>query len=363
MFRAKKYKYPIFILPIILYFISTNREFSESHKFKNRINIPGVLSESEMQVNICTQNIFRLGDKGSESEEFDFQLKYLVDRISEVGCAVVALQEVPGNMDQSTQIVDMLSAKLEEKLNSSHFDKLLGPSNDPYIRNAFIFDANRVKLMRSKSLYHDSLPRFSSRSGPTSYARGPLMAEFEVLNKNMTKRLVLINYHLKSKSRGFKDKTGLDFEVSRLLSAAGIRERMDEFMRGHKAEYVEVLLGDRNADYDSASAKVFSGELDMNDFRGNNSCEIVQSGQAVCDAEHYVNPVFMGTLESKNREENENFVTHSYRGRGSILDEIYISKEDFDRTLDLNGRIRAGVVGEFSKGSDHLLTWVGVDLK
>jgi hypothetical protein len=313
-------------------------------------------------IRICSQNIFRLGDKGVHSEKFDSQAEFLVDRIKDAKCEVIALQEIPGNIEQSAQVTEKLINMLNGAMGSgAKFKDILAKSNDSYIRNGLLYNELLLEVHNVRNMYHDSLPRLSANTAPWSYVRGPLMVELR-LRDVQKKGLVLINYHLKSKSKGFKDKAGLDFELSRLVSAGGIRERMDDFMKGNAANYVEVLLGDRNSESNSASAMILSGELDLDDFRGSKSCEILDNGVPDCAEFHYSKPSFLPALSSKNQNEGIDLATHRYRNKLSILDEIYISSEDSDRVKSENGTIRAGVEGVFGEGSDHLLSWIEISL-
>ncbi len=353
------------VLLIVLYSYLPNGIIIEKIDGAGALESSRVISSSGYSTaRVCTQNLFRLGDRGLESTFYKEQIAYLVERIVEARCSVVALQEVAGNNKQSREILSRLTELLNSNFSGAKFNFLIGDSNDKYIRNAYIYNSSAVKLLSKKSLYHDSLPRLSFRSAPWSYVRGPLIAEFSLQEVGNQKKLVLINYHLKSKSRGYKDKTGLDFELSRVISAAGIREEIDAFMKSQSQDYVEILLGDRNADSESATASIFSGILDLDDFRGSQPCEIERSGEASCEMDHYTKASFIEVLASKNLQESTKLYTHQYRGRGSILDEIYVSAEDFSRIESSdNKQIKAGVVGEFKKGSDHLLSWVEVSLE
>lgn len=128
-------------------------------------------------------------------------------------------------------------------------------------------------------------------------------------------------------------------------------------------EYIELMLGDRNTDFGSSTDKILSGELALENFIEQAGCRILEgSGDPLCPESSYKNPDFVPLLEKKSKNEHLDLSTHKFRGRGNILDEIYISAEDFDKTLDNSGQISVGVEGVFRKGSDHLLSWVEVNL-
>lgn len=352
-------KYIFLCAVIISYLYGLN---NQDKKVVTAYEAAGQVSLDRDSIRICSQNIFRLGDRGVDSRDFDSQAEALVRRIKNVRCEVVALQEIPGNMEQSKRVIEKFVRMLDSSIGSKvSYKEILAQSNDSYIRNGLLYNELLFKVHNVTNMYHDSLPRLSSNSAPWSYARGPLMVELRLTDSNQ-KGLVLINYHQKSKSKGFKDKTGLDFELFRLASAGGIRERIDDFMKSNSESYVEVLLGDRNSETDSASALVLSGELDMEDFRGSKSCEILPNGAPDCERYHFSKPTFVPVLASKNKDESNQLATHRYRSNLSILDEIYISSEDSDRVKADNGRIRAGTEGEFGEGSDHLLSWIEVSL-
>lgn len=186
------------------------------------------VGEGRRSIKICSQNLMRLGEKDFDSNNFYKQANFLTERIKSTKCDIIFLQELVGNKTESQRIVNRLIELLDEELKGSSFKAKLGESNDKTLRNGVVFNEVVVKLLDFINLYHDSLPRISDHAAPWSHIRGPIFVTFKLAgseNKN-SPGLAIVAYHLKSKSRGFKDRSGLDFELSRVLSAASIRERM-----------------------------------------------------------------------------------------------------------------------------------------
>ncbi len=305
---------------------------------------------------ICTQNLFRLGEKHSfDSPQFQKQVDYLAKRISKANCSVVALQEVVGRDSTKSQKILNLLVKAISSLNHKTFEIVLGESNDRYIRNAFFVSKSEFSIERSENWNHNTLPKLDIRSSPWSYSRGPLAITIKPVDRAVGFEFLIVNDHLKSKSRGWKDKTGTSFEIARVLSAAAIKEKIS---RMKKDELIEVFLGDRNTNESGASAQILSGRVSITDFSRNGGCEISKEGSALCPASQYKLPDMTPLIESANKTKRVPLATYRHGSKKQILDEIYVFNEDQKYFTDSVGRIKAGTEGEFRKGSDHLLAWV-----
>jgi hypothetical protein len=329
------------------------------------INIYSFAQAETHTVTICSLNLYRFGEKGMKqmSPEFVSQRDYLVERLRDASCDVTGLQEVVGKKKKkSLEVLRHLADTLNSYDRSRSFKILLADSNDSWNRNAFIYDASLFLKVKEKSWNRQSLPRMDVRSAPWSHTRGPFSLILQYKN-NPERELLIINYHLKSKASGWKDPVGTKFEFQRMLAAAGIREIARSEGAGRDPSPYVILLGDRNANSSGAASEVLSGRLALSDFSEKGSCRISPEGTALCPAETYREPDMIPLLQSKMSITGEEIGTFRLGRRLEILDEIYIKKEDYsvvryEGTLPL-----AGVIGEFYKGSDHLLSYVELEFK
>lgn len=315
-------------------------------------------------VTICTQNLFRLGEKDNiKSPQFEKQMAYLIGRIKSADCDFVGLQEVAGkNIRESEKIIATFTSNVSRQLNKD-FEYILSKSNDNFIRNGALVSKDNFYIEHVENWNHNVLPKLDIRSAPWSYSRGPLVIKLKLKNsedRDAIKELYIVNDHLKSKSRGWKDNTNTNYEFARLLSAAGIKESMNSIK---SSSMIEVFLGDRNSGESSATAQLLQGRLDLDNFRRGGSCEVSTEGSALCPQNAYKKPDMIPLVEFSNTKRNRPLATFKMGRKEEILDEIYVYDEDKQYVEDRNGRLAVGVEGEFRKGSDHLLSWVRLSIK
>jgi hypothetical protein len=241
--------------------------------------------------------------------------------------------------------------------NAGAFKIVLAESNDSWNRNAILYDSSLYELIHEKSWNRQSLPKADVRAVPWSHTRGPLSVILRYRNKPYNELLV-VNYHLKSKASGWKDPAGTMFEFQRMLAAGGIREIINSEKNRLSENSLTVLLGDRNANSSGAASEVLSGRLVVRDFSSEGKCRISQEGTALCPPDIFRNPDMIPLLQDKSSKGGTQLATYRLGRRLEILDEIYISREDFENQADIQGEIDAGTAGEFMKGSDHLLSYV-----
>lgn len=324
---------------------------------------------------ICSMNIDMLGrkdepkaDKQKERELQEYrkdQLKFLVSRIKSASCDIVALQEIYGlsskeanknisRLAKAVNFASALRATTDETAGKSAFNKTysyhVAKTNDKHIRNGYIYrrDLGKVKLV---DMYRESVPTADWNSPSRRFARGPAVLSVEVASKNRSKpiQLYLINYHLKSKVSGWKDLSGLSYELNRVETAEAVKNIAKQALRYGRD--IVIFLGDRNADTGSATDEVLSGKLSLDDFKG--MCSIDKKFlKADCAGYKRREPEFIGVLANKSRS----LYSYKYKKEQSLIDEIYINKNTLKFIKD------TGVTGEYLKGSDHLLTWVEVGI-
>jgi hypothetical protein len=328
-------------------------------KLKGSEAIPNAQSLPTVSGNlrICTQNLYRLGsNKDYEDPRYLKQQAYLVKRMTNANCSLVALQEVP--IANSDKVLENLTREISKK-NGKVFEIIVGESNTKEITNAFIVSKSDFVVKKIESFKDSMLPKFDSRDRPWTYSRGPLAITLKSKLNDKQIELFVVNDHLKSKSGGWKDRSETNFENFRVLSAAGIKNKL---LDKRNDKIIEIFLGDRNANQNSASSLIFSGRVHLEDFQKNGNCEISEKGSALCPSDSYDKPDMIPLLETAGDKSQMPFSTFKYGKESELLDEIYVFIEDDHFFKDKIGRYRAGVEGEYRKGSDHLLSWVELSL-
>lgn len=312
---------------------------------------PLLVSSSSYAVTICSLNLQRPTLKNKK------RLRLLAERISSRKCDIVALQEVTGGSERKArELTERLAT-----LTGTDFNSVVSGSNDRGIRNGFLINPEQVTLLRSTSYESMPLPQINSRQGNRAFSRGPLVVLVELpINKRTNgEKLLLVNFHFKSKHSGYKDSYGLDFEIQRMEMAAGVHHIVRQELRRTPKGTEVVLLGDRNADRQDASALVLKRELELADFGRRGQCSVNKSYKAKCRPGTSEKPRYISLIDlalSKKPPKMRSWGSYRYRGKSFLLDDILVS-DDFIRSN--SSIIRdAGFWGKFHKGSDHLMVWV-----
>ena len=286
---------------------------------------------------------------------------YLVQRIIDADCDVVALQEVYGENDKDAEQVLKNFSELLYKRGGVQFSGYPAKTRDERgIRNALLVKNSIGTVTEVDFFSRMILPKLQSL-GPTKYfGRSPIGVVLLVKPKTSSKakRFYLVGAHLKSKAEGWKDPMGLQFESTRVELAEGLRKAVLERASQLGSDVVPVIMLDRNSDSSSASAKVLSGEYQVNDFKRGGGCEIDEWLRPSC-AKKTAQPVELeGVLNSIARSYPSNeFGSYRYKGKMELIDEILVRPNDYWMLKRSGGIVAAGFKGELGKGSDHKLLW------
>jgi endonuclease/exonuclease/phosphatase family metal-dependent hydrolase len=324
------------------------------------------------EVTICSQNLNNYGllpdvvkrTPGMSAERLAEKESALVKRFVKAGCDIVAVQEVLGRDEAtSNNALTRLATKLHFSSNRS-WAVVTGPSNDPMLRNGYVFAKDRAEMLSRLSYAQVELPKMIEQEKPRSFSRGPLEVQFAVKGQGEAapKTVVIINFHLKSKRGGAGDPAQLEWETARMQMTEALRRII---ANRHKASLASgevplILLGDRNSNFDSASAKILDGTLSLAMFQGDGVCRLSKRGVPLCQAGQAKPPNLFSVLTT---DPQTKFLTgtHRYKKEYSWLDEILIATpalpaawERFDST----GDYASGIVYDPREASDHALVWV-----
>lgn len=294
---------------------------------------------------ICTQNLHNYGLKTEPA-----QTSQLIYRFIEARCDVIAAQEIYGtNRKERVKHLKALAKELS-KAREMSFQSFVGDSNDPRIANGFIVNEAAVILPKVESHTYEALPKLSVL-GPTQHShRGFIVLSFfkEEGGKKVTFHIV--NIHFKSKVNGWKDGTQTNFEAFRMQEAEAVRVLAEKLGAG--SEVVAVILGDRNTEPSGAASSILAGTRTLSDFIDGN-CKVNAGLEAECGMP-VRKEVFTPVVERKAGELGKELGSYRYKGKLSLIDEIYFERDAIDFVGD------AGVIGTFGKGSDHKLGFVRV---
>lgn len=315
---------------------------------------------ADARIRICSENLERWGDPAGHGGEGHVQEQrdFLVERMTAAHCDVVALQEVFGRTKrESAQTADALAKALSDAT-GEHFRGSIGESEDPFIRNGYLVRTSKVEILRERSFLDEPLPRLG-RHGPIAhYTRAPT-ALIARLRGVRSASLFLLNIHFKSKHDSFKDRSGTQFETMRMVMAEAARELLLREAHSGGRTVVPILLGDRNAGEESATAELLSGKRRIDDFQSG-ACGLSDDDDHVPQCRQSPHEVALIPLLATARRDSAPDVrggSFSYRGKLELLDEIFISPAQLPRVRDDRGQLRVGFEGRFFKGSDHKMVW------
>ncbi len=324
------------------------------------------------ELTVCSQNLNNYGSLGKmkarlpgmTAEGAQEKESALIARFLTAGCDVIALQELIAENEEAGEIVLKKFADQLRFKSGRFFQPVVGPSNDRLLRNAFLFAQDRAELLHSTSYYRVELPRISPAQKPRYFSRGPLEIQLNVKGKDdaPAKVVSLVDFHFKSKAGSKTDATGLEWETYRMEMSEALRRVVENrYARAFASgETILLLLGDRNSNFDSASAKILDGSLPLKLFQDEAPCRLSKRGVPLCQAETMLPQRLFSVLtgDSKTRLQPG---TLQYKNVYSWIDDILMPAESLPfawREANSEGHYQSGIVYRPTAASDHALVYV-----
>ncbi len=322
---------------------------------------------------VCSQNLenygkfsdFRVRMPEKSQTDFEYKQRALIQRFISTGCDVIAVQEILAKGDLNADEVLKGLALLLRKSSGRFFESKIGTSDDPMLRVGFLVAKDRAEIMNSTSYNNVELPKISEKEKPRGFARGPLEIQLSVkgMGDATSKPVTLVNFHFKSKRGGVEqDPAQLEWETYRMEMAEALRRVLvSRHARSfQKADSILITLGDRNSNFDVASAKILDGTLTLKMFQEQGACRLSKRGVPLCAAEMAKPPKLFSVLtgDAETKGAHGTFV---YEKVYSWLDEILMPAESLRYAwakYDTAGNYDSGVVSEPKDASDHSLVWV-----
>lgn len=320
---------------------------------------------------VCSQNLANYGSFAATKarvshmlpEDFEEKEESLIKRFSKRKCDIIAVQEVLGDEGDAKEALDKLGSLLRAKTGRI-FGSVVGQSFDPSSRVGFLYALDRVEKLLTVSYAKVELPKLVPDQRPRFFPRGPLELQVRVkASPGGKSRLVtLITFHFKSKRGGAGDPAELQWETARMEMSEALRRIVAQRHRDalESAERVLILLGDRNSNYDLASAKILEGTLALASFQENGPCRLSKRGVPLCKAGAALAPKLLSVLTSDPQTQLQPG-TFQYKKVFSWLDDILLPSPSAQyalRYFDKAGDYDSGVVMTPEAASDHGMVYV-----
>jgi hypothetical protein len=334
---------------------------------------PGADPRGAADLVLCSQNLHNYGDyasvkirmPGITPSGFRVKEQALVRRFVKAGCDVIAVQEiVAGSELEAGEVLKKLAEALRFASNR-FFEPVVGASNDKYLRLGFLIARDRVEVVNKVSYADVELPKMSENQKPRQFPRGPLEVQLNVKPSGEgTGRIVtVITFHFKSKaSGGGGDPTGLEFEPYRMEMAEALR-RIVELRHAEalgSGRTILVLLGDRNSNFDVASARILEGVLGLKQFQGEAPCRLSKRGMPLCKAGSSL-PQRLFSVLTSDPQVRRRAGTFRHKNVYSWLDDIIMPAESLPFAwagAATPGDYDSGVEYDPGEASDHAMVWV-----
>ena len=339
---------------------------------------PDSLIEYTQSLTVCTQNLENLGIyKASRSRTADLnETKYntkviaLVKRFNDFNCDIIAVQEVVGkDYEEAFQGLKSLGAEITKK-NNRRFETVLGTGQDNVSHVGFLIAKDKAELINVISFSKVELPKLNPKQKPRYFLRSPLDIQIKVkpgmmsesIEDQKPKIINLLNIHFKSKRNSKDDPTALEWETTRMEMAEGVRRIVE---KTHKkcissSDQLLLILGDRNSDYDSASAKILEGRLKLDNFKSEGECRLSKNGLPLCKLNSANEPELYSILlnDPDTKLLPGSFI---YKKEGFWLDEILMTLPSLKfawTKYDNAGDYDVGIVSNPPEASDHSMAFV-----
>ena len=318
-----------------------------------------------VELQLCTQNLYRFNDRSKRADpaKREQQKNFLVTRFLDAKCDVVAAQEVAGSSaDEADRTLEELATLLSRR-SGRKFAHYVGEANDRFIRNGFLVAQDSGRVIQVKHYGSEYFPRLGQISPSGRYIRAPLGLQLEVPKRGggPSRQFFILNIHSKSKTRDNKDPTGTQFELVRMEMAEGFRSILQRERQRLPKDAIVVMVGDRNSDVGSASARILEGDLKLEDFRAGGGCRLDQGLEAECRGSVRRRPELLGLFAYRREQDRSAAGSIVFRGREELIDEIAILPEQLPLVTGPGGRLAIGFEGQFYKGSDHKLLRAAFD--
>jgi hypothetical protein len=287
---------------------------------------------------ICSQNLKLFGEYGVtvsrgpalSREEYQDKVLSLARRFASAQCDVVAVQELVGrNQDSLLEALKTLSAKTRE-LTNRVFEYRAGPMAEGGMALGYLVAKDRAEVLNVVSYSKVELPKLSPKQKPRLFSRSPLEIQLLVASKEsgVKKTVTLVNFHFKSKRAGSGDPAGLEWETYRMEMSEALRRIVERRLSQTFAsgESILVLLGDRNSNFDVASARILEGTLTLQSFQDTAPCRLSKRGAPICrSGESHPQRLFSVLTENPRTKSLPG--TYEYKGEYSWLDDILMPAE------------------------------------
>jgi hypothetical protein len=321
---------------------------------------------------VCSQNLKLFGEYdvvaargGKISRElYDDKVAALTKRFSSAECDVIAVQEVIGrNAESLSNGLEVLAKKLREFTNRS-FEVKAGPPAEGSMALGFLVAKDRAEILNTVSYSSVELPKLTPKQKPRLFTRSPLELQIAVNSREgqVRKNITIVNFHFKSKRGAAGDPSGLEWETYRMEMSEALRRIVERRLKGPFAsgESLLMLVGDRNSNFDVASARILEGTLTLKSFQAEAPCRLTKRGAPICKAGEAL-PQRLFSALTGNPKTRSLPGTYKYKDEYSWLDDILMPAESLPFAWDeaaTEGLFDSGVVYEEPDASDHAMVYV-----
>jgi hypothetical protein len=345
-------------------------------KIRRRIESPLVSDpRGEPDLVVCSQNLKMLAvfeapkQKAATFAQSDHRDRVLAlaRRMADKNCDVIAVQEIMGkNEEAATTSLRQLSEQLQ-KISNRVYTMRVAPVAEGGMTVGFLVADDRATILSSLSYAKVELPKLTPKEKPRVFPRTPLEVQLQVKSRDsdLSKIVSVVNMHFKSKRGGASDPTGLEWETFRIQMSEALRRIVE---RRHKqafanGESILMVVGDRNANFDAASARVLEGILALSSFKNDGGCRLSKRGVPLCKAEASM-PQRLFSVLTSNRSVFSLPGTFLYKDEYSWLDDILMPAESLRycwKTASSEGSYNSGVVYSPKNASDHAMVWAALN--
>ena len=328
------------------------------------------------ELTICSQNLENYGvfaeaaarTPGFTQSDLERKEQALGTRFARANCDVIAVQELLGKTKESAEAGALQLARVAQKYTGRVFETRVGETNDQVSREAYLVARDRAEILSTLSYARVELPKIAEdKQKPRLFSRGPLEIQLRVkgLEESRERIVTLIDLHFKSKAGSSKDPTQLEWETYRMEQAEALRRIIEE----RHAQALEsaaaplIVVGDRNADFQLASAKILTGNLTLAAFQGTAACRLGKQGTPLCQA-GVAKPQILFSVLTSDPQTKLLPGTFSYKKEFSWIDDILMPAESLPLAWEdpgVAGDFRSGIIYNPSGASDHALVWASLN--